>query len=59
MVVAVENGKVKGIDLVQAENIKTWLWKMVQEEEYKADAQRQEEETGIPRDPTKPIKGAG
>ena len=32
---------------------------MTQEEEYEADAQREEEDTVIPRDPTKSIKGAG
>ena len=59
VVVAANDGKSKGIDMVQAENIKIWLWKMTVEEEYEADAQREEEETGIPRDSTKPIKGAG
>ena len=32
---------------------------MTMEEEYKADAQKEEEETGVPRDPVKPLKGAG
>ena len=44
---------------MQAESIKHWLWKMTQEEEYEAETQREEEETGVLRDPTKPIKGAG
>ena len=44
--------------MVQAENIKTWLWKMTVEEGYEADAQQEEEETGVPRDPAKPLKGA-
>ena len=59
VVVAAKNGKAKGIDLVQAENIKIWLWKMECKEEYEEETQKEEEETGIPRDPTKPLKGAG
>jgi len=59
VVVAAKNGKAKGIDMVQTENIKTWMWKMMVEEGYEVDAQIEEEETGVPRDPDKPLKGAG
>ena len=58
VVVAAKRGKAKGIDKVQAKHIKTWLWRMKCEEDYKEEARKEEEETGIPRDPTKPIKCA-
>jgi len=59
VVVAAKDGKAKGIDLVQAENIKIWLWKMECEEDYEEEARKEGEETGIPWDPTKPLKCAG
>ena len=59
VVVAAKNGMAKGIDLVQAKNIKIWLWKMECKEEYEEEARKEEEETGIPRDPTKPNNCTG
>ena len=59
VVVVAKNGKAKGIDLVQAKNIKIWLWKVECKEEYEEEARKEEEETGISREPTKPLKGAG
>ena len=59
VVVAAKRGKAKGIDLVQANNIKTWLWKMECEEDYEEEVQKEEEETDIPWDLTKPLKRAG
>ena len=59
VVVAAERGKTKGINKVQGDHIKAWLWRMECKEEYKEEALKEEEETGIPRDLTKPIKCTG
>ena len=59
MVLAAKRGKAKGVDKVQAEHTRTWLWRMGCKEDYEEEARKEEEETGIPWDPTKPIKCAG
>ena len=59
MVVAVKRGKAKSIDLVQAKHTKTNLWGIECKEDYKEEARKEEEETGIPLDLTKPIKCTG
>ena len=58
VVVVAKRGKAKGINLVQAKNINVAV-EDGYEEDYEEEVRKEEEETGIPWDPTKPLKCAG